>query len=276
MNTAANYKFSSAFGPWAVVTGASSGIGTEYATQLAARGVNLVLVARNEKRMEEISDSLSTTHGIDTRVVVADLSEHGFLDAITPVTDGLDVGLLVSNAGATAMGALLRVPLEMHDKYHHLNTTTHLALAHHFGERLVARGSGGIIFVGSTVGMQGVPFLANYSSSKAFVHALGQALHFELKDSGVHVSVITPGPTATPGAMERTDIDLTKLTSSFMPVDALVGISLKGLEKNEPIIIPGASNKIQEVIMRRFMRRNTASKMWGSQLAKIAPHELSM
>jgi uncharacterized protein len=276
MNATATQKFTSTYGPWGVVTGASSGIGTEYANQLAARGVNLVLVARSGPRMEELSESLRGKHGIETRVVVADLSKVDFLDAIAPVTDGLDVGLLISNAGATAMGAMLRVPLATHTEHLHLNTTAHLALAHHFGERLVARGAGGIILVGSTVGMQGTPLLANYSGSKAFVHALGQALHFELKDTGVHVSVIVPGTTATPGALERTDIDVSNLPGPIMAVDTLVKISLNGLEKNKPIVVPGASNKIPETIMRRIMPRNTASKVFGSMLGKHAPKSLTM
>lgn len=271
-----NDQFATKFGPWAVVTGASSGIGTQYATQLASRGLNVVLVARNADRLKEIAMDLEKAYGIETRVAAADLGQENFLDAIAPHTDGLDVGLLVSNAGSTSMGAFLRIPAHDLTTELRLNTTAHLELAHYFGERLVARGSGGIVLVGSTIGLQGTPFLANYSAAKAYIHALGQALNWELRNSGVHASVIAPGTTATPGALDRTDIEVSKMPGPIMAVDKLVNISLKGLENNTPIVIAGASNRIPAAIMRRVMPRNAATKVFGSMIAKHAPAELSM
>ena len=187
-------QFTNKFGPWAVVTGASSGIGSGYARELAARGLNVVLVARNDVRLKEFADELEQTHGIDTRVVSADLSDTDFLHGVRVVTDNLDIGMLVSNAGVASMGAMLRVDVEMLARNLQVNTGAHLRLAHHFGRRFESRGRGGIVLVGSMAGMQGTPFGANYAGSKAYVHMLGQALNYELKGKGIHVSVVAPRP----------------------------------------------------------------------------------
>jgi hypothetical protein len=271
-----NQEFTKRFGPWAVVTGASSGIGSGYARELACRGFDLVLVARGDVRLKELADELEQAHGVRTRVVSADLSHVDFLDDLRVVTDGLDVGLLVSNAGVASMGATLRVDVGELARNLQVNTTAHLRLAHHFGRRLVERGGGGIVLVGSMAGMQGTPFGANYAGSKAYVHMLGQALNYELKDKGVHVSVVAPGPTDTPAMNERTDIDLSKLPGPVMAVDKLVAISLEGLAKNKPLIVPGFSNRMIDSMSRRILPRQAARNMMGSLTAKHTPAELSM
>ncbi len=273
MNT---QQFTKKFGPWAVVTGASSGIGMGYARELATRGINLVLVARDDVRLEELGHELVDDQQIETRVVSADLTSSDFLDHVRLVTDDLDIGLLVSNAGVASMGATLRVDVDQLVQNIQLNAAAHLRLAHHFGQRFVQRGSGGIVLVGSMAGMQGTPFGANYAGSKAYVHTLGQALNYELKGKGVHVSVVAPGPTDTPAIHARTDIDLSKLPGPVMAVDKLVSISLKGLAKNKPLVIPGGMNKMIDTMSRRVLPRQAGRNMMGGQIAKHTPAELSL
>jgi short-subunit dehydrogenase len=269
-------QFTQQFGSWAVVTGASSGIGTGYARDLAARGINVVLVGRRDVVLKEIGDQLESAHGIKTRVVSTDLSEDDFLDDIRLTTDDLDIGLLVSNAGAAAMGAMIRVDVNDLARNLQLNTTAHLILTHHFGKRFVERGRGGIVLVGSMAGMQGTPFGANYAGAKAYIHMLGQALNYEFQDAGVSVSVIAPGPTKTPALIDRTDIDLGQLPGPVMDVSKLVDLSLKGLAKNKPIVIPGASNKMIDSMSRRVMPRQGARNMMGSITARHVPEELKV
>ena len=269
-------RFTNTFGPWAVVTGASSGIGTGYARELAARGINLVLVARNDVRLKELADELEQAHGVETRVAPADLSDPGFLARVQAVTDSVDVGLLVSNAGVASMGATLRVDLDELARNLQVNTEAHLRLAHHFGRRLEQRGGGGIVLVGSMAGMQGTPFGGNYAGAKAYLHTLGQALNYELKGKGIHVSVIAPGPTDTPAVTNRSDIDLSKLPGPVMAVDKLVRISLEGLAKNKPLVIPGASNRMIDWMSRRVMPRQAGRNMMGAITAKHVPAELSI
>ncbi len=269
-------QFAEAFGPWAVVTGASSGIGIGFANSLAGKGLNLVLVARSEGRLKELADDLETTHRISTRVVATDLSRPGFVDDIRETSDALEVGLVISNAGAGAMGAMLKVDVDDLSEKLALNTQAHLRLSHHFGQRMVTAGQGGILFLGSMAGMQGTPLGGNYAGAKAYIHNLGQALNYELRESGVKVSVVVPGPTATPGLNERTDIDLSKMPGPVMAVDKLVSIALKGLAKNKPLVIAGGPNRVMNFMSGRLMPRQASRNMLGKMMRKHAPPELIM
>lgn len=269
-------QFSQAFGPWAIVTGASSGIGAEFARQVAAAGVNVVAVGRREQRLTDLAAELQRDHGVDTRVAPLDLSDPGFLERLRATTDDLDVGLLVSAAGADAMGAILRVEIADLGRMLALNTAAHLLLAHHFGARMVTNGRGGILLVGSTAGMQAVPLNGNYSGAKAYVHSLGQALNYELRDTGVHVSVTVPGPTATPGLLERTDIDLSKVPGRPMSPERVVAAGLKGLVRNKPLVVTGAPNKTLDWVGRHLVSRRAVRNGYGAMLTKFAPRELTM
>ncbi|MBT5775087.1 MAG: SDR family NAD(P)-dependent oxidoreductase [Dehalococcoidia bacterium] len=269
-------KFAEQFGPWALVTGASSGIGTAFAHGVAAKGLNVVLTGRREERLNEIADELKASYAIQTRVVTTNLAGDAFLADIRQTTDALDVGLIVSNAGAGSLGAMLKVDVEELADRLALNTTAHLRLAHHFGERLVAKGKGGILLVGSMAGMQGTPLAGNYAGAKAYIHNLGQALNYELNGTGVHVSVTVPGPTNTPGLTERTDIDLAQLPGPVMSADKLVAIGLDGLAKNRPLVVAGRSNRLMDFMFRRVMPRQTGRNMMGMMAAKHAPAELRM
>src|ERR1700751_1539986 len=139
------------FGPWAVVTGASSGIGREFADQLAAAGINVVLVARRLAVLRELGAELNRRYGVDYRAVGVDLSEPDALGPIAEATADIDVGLLVSNAGAALPGPFLDSDLQAQRAILRLNAAAHLGLAHHFGERLGRRGPGGNL-LGSPLG----------------------------------------------------------------------------------------------------------------------------
>ncbi len=269
-------KFADKFGPWALVTGASSGIGTGFAHAVAAQGLNVVLVGRREGRLKEVAEEIETSHQVQTRIVATDLTDDAFLTDIRHVTDPLDIGLLVSNAGAGALGAMLKVDVEDLLGNLTLNTNAHLRLSHHFGDRLVQKGRGGILLVGSMAGMQGTPLGANYAGAKGYVHNLGQALNYELRKTGVHVSVTVPGPVNTPALNDRTDIDLGKMPGPVMSVDDLVAIGLRGLAKNKPLVVAGGANRVMDFMFRRVMPRQTGRNMMGMMVTKYAPAELTM
>lgn len=264
------------FGPWAVVTGASSGIGAAFARELAAQGLNIVAVGRREHLLTELALDLQRSHGVETRIAPVDLAAEDFLEELRPVTDPLDVGLLVSAAGADSMGALLKVDEQALLSMLQLNTTAHLRLAHHFGGRLVARGRGGILLVGSMAGMQGTPLGGNYSGAKAYIHNLGQALNHELRGTGVHVSVTVPGATATPGLLERPDIDLSRMPGRPMSPEAVVRIGLKALAKNKALVVTGVPNKVLDVVGRRLLSRRTMRNLLGVAMNRWAPARLRM
>ena len=269
-------EFVKAYGPWAIVTGASSGIGTGYARRLAAKGLNLVLVARREERLDEIARQLEVEHGIASRVAAVDLTQEGFVADLRRVTDPLDVGLLVSNAGGGTMGATLKTDLDESVHTLSLNTAAHLRLVHHYGNRLVGRQRGGIVLLGAMAGMQSLPFGGSYAGEKAYIHSLGQALNYELRNTGVHVSVTVPGATDTPGLTARTDIELSKLPGPVMSVDKLVTLSLEGLIENKPLTVAGRFNRTVDWMGRRFGPRQMSLNMVGWVMRRHVPDELAM
>ncbi|MEM9032881.1 MAG: SDR family NAD(P)-dependent oxidoreductase [Pseudomonadota bacterium] len=265
------------FGPWVIVTGASSGIGREFCAQLAELGLDVVLVARSEAKLTEIADEIRSRRQIQTRVLALDLSEPDFLPTLLDGTADLDIGLVVSNAGADHMGALLTIPLDDLRTVLRLNTVSHLDIAHGFGSRfLEKRKSAGLLFVSSTASLQTTPLLANYAGAKAYIFNLGGALHYELKGTGITSSVLVPGPTRTPGLTDRTDVDFGKVPMPPMEVSAVVNEGLMGLARNKPIIIAGRMNRFMNWMGRRLLTRGFTAKMWGMLMGRAAPERLKV
>lgn len=263
------------FGPWAIVTGANSGIGAAFANRLAAEGYNIALVGRRDAVLQKAADGLAKTHAVKTRSVVVDLSDANFLSQIVAKTKDLDIGLLVSNAGDAAMGALLRVKLSQLTHMLRLNTQSHLELVHHFGRLFEKRGKGGIVLVSSTAGLQGTPYVGNYAGAKAYLLNLGMALNYEMKNTGVNVTVVLPGPTKTPGLLEKPAIPLHTLPAPQMKPDTVAKIGLQALAKNKPFVIAGVMNRVMAnigVLIGKVMGRN----MWGGLMKGIVPKELKV
>jgi short-subunit dehydrogenase len=165
---------------------------------VAASGINVVLVARRESLLSELGADLSKQFGAEHRVVALDLSQDGFLTQLSSVTNDLDIGLVVSNAGTGKPGKFLTSDRHEMAERLRLNTLAHLNLAYHFGKKLVGRGRGGFLFVGAMGADKGVPYMANDAGAKAYVQSLAEALHVEWKPLGVHVTVLPPGTTDTP------------------------------------------------------------------------------
>jgi len=182
------------YGPWVLVTGASDGIGREFARCLAAGGVNVVLVARREAPLRDLADALRRQHGVETLVLPADLSRADQVEAVAARTDGLDVGLLVAAAGFGTSGAFLEATLADELAMIDVNCRAVAALSHHFGRRFAARGRGGLVLMSSLLAFQGVPRAANYAATKAYVQSLAEGLRAELGPRGVDVVASAPGP----------------------------------------------------------------------------------
>ena len=248
------------FGPWAVVTGASSGIGREFANQLAAAGINLVLVARRLDVLQGLGAALARQNGVDYRAVGVDLSDPGMLTPIAQATNDIDVGLLVSNAGAALPGPFLDSDLQAQRAILRLNTAAHLGLTHHFGERLVRRGSGGIVLVSALGATHGVPYMAHSAATKAYVASLGAGMHVELAEHGVHVTVVHPGPTRTP-VFEELGFDQSKMLPQAMMVDRCVHEALRALARNRARCIPGRINRVTTALMPPALIRSMMARI---------------
>lgn len=251
------------FGPWCIITGASSGIGKEFARQLAANGLNLILVARRLALLEEIGKRLEEEFGIRYRAIEADLSEEISIEKIKDATDGLNIGLLISNAGTGRPGKFLS--FTEHDlKYiTHLNAISHLTLTVHFGKRFAKRGSGGLLLTGALGSSHGVPYMANEAGTKGYILSLGKSLHAELKGLGIHVTVLITSPTDTP-ILDK--LGFTRENSPMKPisVEQCVDESLRALSRNQITIIPGRIYRI----MNALMPGSIARKMVGDTLKR--------
>ncbi|WP_095509328.1 SDR family NAD(P)-dependent oxidoreductase [Rubrivirga marina] len=230
--------FQTTYGPWAVVTGASSGIGRAFAEALATRGLNVVLTARREAALATLAEALRQTHGVEARVVPADLGTEAGVAAVEGGSADLDVGLLVASAGFGTSGAFLESDLGDEIAMLDVNVRAVARLTHGVGRRLVARGRGGIVLLGSLVGFQGTPFAAHYAATKAYVQTLGEALHVELAPRGVDVVVSAPGPVDT-GFAEVADMQM----GAALTPDAVVGPTLAALGRRQTVR-PGLLTKV--------------------------------
>lgn len=248
------------FGPWAIVTGASSGIGAEFARQLAANGLNLVLVARRLPLLEKLGGELAQRHGIDYRAVQADLSETDFLDQIEPVTRDLDIGLVISNAGTGQPGAFLLHQREDLMRIVRLNSMSHLMLAHHFGQRLAQRGRGGFVLVSAMGALDGLPFMANDAASKAYVTSLGQGLHVEFEKLGLNMTVVIPGPTETP-ILDLFGFDAATMPVKPMTVEQCVDEGLAALNVNRATHLTGRLNRLMDALVPASITRRLLGNM---------------
>ena len=187
--------FRERYGPAALVTGASSGIGQAFAEELAERGFDLVLTARRRDRLQKLADRLQSAYGIQAHVIEADLSDPVAPRAIIDATSGFDIGLLVSNAGFNIKGAFETKDPSAMAKMLTVNCHAPMQLAHGFIPRLKVRGKGVIVFTSSVEGFIGCPYSTAYSASKALVIGLGEGLWGELNSEGIDVLTLCPGAT---------------------------------------------------------------------------------
>lgn len=248
------------FGPWAVVTGASSGIGREFARQLATSGINVVLVARRLSILQELGADLSANYGVQHRAAGVDLSESGSLESIVEATEDLDVGLLVSNAGTGKPGSFLSESLDFQRQIVRLNTIAHLELTHHYGHLLARRGRGGIVLVSALGAVHGIPYMANAAATKAYVASLGDSLHVELAKHGVNVSVLHPGPTRTP-VLAEFGLENTRLPIPTTSVERCVAEALHALARNRARCIPGRLNRLMAAVTPPAITRSIMANM---------------
>lgn len=196
-NTERNQKWARKYGPWAVVTGASNGIGREMAREIARRGVNVVLAARRRPELEELGRELRDQFGMDALVFARDLADPSARQALMDVTSSLDVGLVVPAAGFGSGGLFEHSSLEREQEMIEVNITAVLDIVHGFVPRLIRRGRGGIILWSSITAFSGVPYSAHYAATKAWNQSLAEGLHLELKKHRIDVLSSAPATVNT-------------------------------------------------------------------------------
>jgi hypothetical protein len=234
-------KWRARYGPWAVVTGASRGIGYAFACRLAAAGLHIALVGRDLPLLAGAADELGSRHGVQTLAVRADLAEAEGRALVCERTADVDVGLVVLNAGDGCEGAFAKHALDDERRVVSLNVVATLELSHVFAGRLQRRGRGGLIIVSSLLAYQGAPYAANYAATKAYGLVLGESLHFELRPHGVDVLAVTPGPTTT-GAAQR--VGRQRFPDSQWCTASHVVDSALGALGRRASVVPGALNNL--------------------------------
>jgi len=236
------------YGPWAIVSGASSGIGLEIVERLAESGLHLIIHARSENILQGIAKRLTSTHNIEVKVVASDISEPTGIQKLIETTQSLPIGLLVASAGYGTSGDFIHTSVHAEINMLRLNCEALLTLTHHFAQRFVAQKRGGIILMSSMVAFQGVPYSANYAATKAYVQSLAEALAEELKPHGVDVLAAAPGPVAS-GFGQRANM---KMNMSLTPQQVGIPI-LKALGRNTTVL-PGFLTKFLVYSLRTVPR----------------------
>lgn len=252
-------NFTEKYGPWALITGAAQGLGAAFTEAAAARGLNVVLLDLQRNRAEEQAEVVRQNHGVETAVVVVDLGQRNFMASLRTQLVGLEIGLLVCNAGIGRQGQFLQRDLDSMLLEIDINCAAPLMLTHGFGTDMVARGRGGIVLVSSGSGLQGTATFASYAASKAYDLVLGETLWFELQRHGVDVLSFIPGPTNTPGLRSmhpelREGVSTARIKLPRPTAEA----ALQALGRN-PVAARDAA------LRRRLARRRQAVEKMGEQ-----------
>jgi hypothetical protein len=244
------------YGKWAVVAGASEGLGEAFAGQLARRGLNVVLVARRGRLLREIGDRIEADHGVEVRRLVLDLADPAFPKALAEAAGDLDLGVLVYNAASVPMGPFLDTDPEAIERAVDVNVRGPLRLVRALAPAMRQRGRGAVVLMSSLSGFQGTPHIATYAATKAFNTIFAEGLWHELLPEGIDVAACCSGAVPTPGYRERFSKDVPGMLSA----DEAARRTLDALGKG-PRIVPGWFNRFAAQIMTRLLSRRAAIRI---------------
>ncbi len=254
------------YGEWALVTGASSGIGAAFARALARDGVSCVLAARREDRLRSLSDELEKSHQVETRVVAVDLAAREGADCLVEAVSDLEIGILVNNAGFGSAGRFESQDRERMREMVELNSMTPVLLTSSLLPGMCERGRGAVIMVGSIAGSQPLPLHSLYSATKSFTNIFGESLWGELHGSGVDCLAVVPGTVET----EFQTVSGETAHSGESP-DVVVAKSLRALG-TKPSLIPGVYNWLRGNAGTRLLPRSILALAARTVMAKrISP-----
>lgn len=250
-------------GKWALVTGASSGIGMALATQLAAGGTHLFLTARRRDRLEELSRKLRAAHGVRTEIFVADLVQPDAPEKIYGFTrqKGISIDLLINNAGFGQYGELTQVPAQRLLDMVHVNCTAVVHLTCLFLPDMVARRCGGVLILASTAAFQAVPYISTYAATKAFDLFFAEGLAEEMKPHGIRVCALCPGSTESEFHAIAGQEQFT--SKSVESAEKVARTGLQALAAGKSYVISGLANYLgahsQRIVPRRTVTRIAAN-----------------
>lgn len=260
-------KLAQRFGPWALVTGASSGIGAEFVRQLAGQGFNVALAARRGELLRAVAQDAERSNAISTRCVAVDLCEESSVDELDAQLADLAIRLVISNAGTGQPGHFLEQDHGEQLTRFRLNALSHLNMAYVFGRRLAERDGGGLILGGAMGAAHGIPFSATDAGSKALVQSLGESLHVELKRKRIRVMTLVVPPTNT-AIIEKFGLDPAKMPMKPMSPRQCVSEALRDFNRDRSLSLPGALNRFMTRITPAALMRVMMGKMIEQTLGK--------
>jgi hypothetical protein len=255
-----NDAFRSKYGPFAIVAGSAVGLGAEYSRQIAALGVNLVMIDRDPGSLAATADAIRKEHGVDVKTLEVDLARADIGERVLAATSGLEIGLLVYNAAIGTVAPFLETASALDDAAIDVNCRGPLRLVHAFVPAMVSRGRGGVILMSSMSGNFGSAQLAVYAATKAFTLVFGDALWSELQPQGVDVLVVQPGSTRTPGWLSSQP---SEPGVEIMPAADPAGVVREALATIgvEPRLIPGDANRQSAELLAQLPRRQAVELM---------------
>lgn len=255
------------YGPWAIITGATSGTGLYFAKMLAEKGMHLILVSRGERRLLETANVIRDQYHVQVKTIMADLSNQSSIAEIEKFTEALDIGLLINNAGYCITGEFSKQNWQDQSKLLETILRTPMALTHLFANKMIKRGGGGIILVSSSVAYTAMPLWSVYSAGKAALLNFGESVSQELKKH--HVDVLT----VSPGAMNTKFQEESGIRSpGLMNPEKVAKITLRSLGKKTSIL-PGFFNKVMFQGIGRFLPNNIRLSLFEKMMNKFQTAE---
>lgn len=256
--------FVARYGPWALIAGASEGLGAAWSRALAARGLKLVLLARRPELLESTAASLRTEFGVEVLTHAVDLASPSLIETLAEVLSPREIGLLVFNAASPAQGPFLERPVAEQLRALEVNCRAPLQLVHALAPAMAKRGCGGVVLMSSITAFQGSPFISTYAATKAFNLVLAEGLWFELRDRGVDVLACVAGATKTPNLLRSSP----QGEPGMIEPEQVVAEALAALGRR-PSVVTGAFNRFATFFMRRVLSRARAVTILGNRTRNL-------
>jgi len=256
--------FTEAYGPWAVVAGASEGLGAAFAEALARRGCQLILIARRGELLDALATRLRAAHGVEVRTLAVDLAGDDWIAPLQALASELAIGVAVYNAAYSFVGPLLERSLADAERVVDVNVEGPLRFAYALVPAMLARKRGALVLMSSLAGFQGSPRLAAYAASKAFITVLAESLWAECRPHGVHVLASCAGAIRTPGYLATAKGDA---PGTLDPAD-VAERTLAAIGRG-PVVVPGAVNKLARFFLGRLLTRRAAVGVMAKSTADL-------
>ena len=253
------------YGKWALVLGASEGLGAAFASELAARGMHLVLVARRGDLLARLQEQLAAERQMEVRCQVGDLADPTVAESLADAVAELDLGIVIYNAAYTAVGPFTEAPEEEIERVVDVNVRGPLRVLRTLLPGMCSRGRGAVVLMSSLSGLQGTPYISVYAASKAFNTILAEGLWYELRSHGVEVVACCAGAMRTPGYIRSYDRDV----PGMLAPEEAARRTLDGLGRG-PRLVPGLVNRLTAVLMGRLLPRRAAVRLIGRNTKHLA------